>query len=238
MKQVLDKEALRAALRRRQLRRAAAGHADGRSDLSFGEALDATLPFGRGLVGAAVHGILAADRDRVLSFAMTLAARTEGDIAWIAASHPVQTLTHGRFGLATARLLLARSEDEDELLWAAEETLRSPAVSVTLLELEGWDDAALRRLQLAAETGGGMCLCLLPEDGGRHRQASLATQWRVTDGSGGRRSANRFADPWWEVELLGARGPARRWNITWRAAAEVLVAEDLAHADREEAFAD
>jgi len=238
MKQVLDKEALKAALRRRQLRRSASGHDDSGTHLSFGEALDAALPSGRGLCPAALHGFFAPDRDRVLSFAMTLAARTEGDVAWISASHPMQALTHGRFGLATSRLLLARSEDQDEILWAAEETLRSSVVSATLLELEDWDEASLHRLQLAAGTGGGLCLCLMSEETGWSHLTSLATQWRITDGSGVRRSASRFADPWWEVELLSARGASRPWNITWRAAAEVLVAEDLASAGREEAFAD
>ncbi|SFD02105.1 cell division inhibitor SulA [Thiohalospira halophila DSM 15071] len=73
--------------------------------------------------------------------------------AWVAPPHVPHAPALVAAGLDPARLLHIRAEG-DEALWAVEQALRSGVCEAVL----GWpataDDRALRRLQLAAETGG------------------------------------------------------------------------------------
>ena len=85
------------------------------------------------------------------------------------------------FGLPMERLVLLRVPRPVDVLWAAEEALKSRGVAVVLAELPGdgavADLTATRRLMLAARAGGGLGLLL------RHRPARLATAvmtaWQV-----------------------------------------------------------
>ena len=64
-----------------------------------------------------------------------------------------------QMGLELDRLVLVRPRCEAEAVWAAEESLRSPGVGVVLVPwLWGMDHRQSRRLQLAAEAGGGVGL--------------------------------------------------------------------------------
>jgi protein ImuA len=59
------------------------------------------------------------------------------------------------FGIPADRLLLIRTPDPHATLWAFEEALRCPAVACAMADLERLDLVTSRRLQLAAEAGGG-----------------------------------------------------------------------------------
>lgn len=61
-----------------------------------------------------------------------------------------------RHGIDPARVLLVRGVDGASAAWAAEQALRSPACGAVLLWAARIADRALRRLQLAAEVGGGL----------------------------------------------------------------------------------
>ncbi|MFP4181155.1 MAG: translesion DNA synthesis-associated protein ImuA, partial [Thiohalospira sp.] len=80
-------------------------------------------------------------------------AAVAGWQAWVAPPHVPHAPALVAAGLDPARLLHVRAEG-DEALWALEQALRSGVCEAVL----GWpaaaDDRALRRLQLAAETGG------------------------------------------------------------------------------------
>ncbi|MEW4527328.1 MAG: ImuA family protein [Maioricimonas sp. JB045] len=64
------------------------------------------------------------------------------------------------------RTLLVRPGRAEDAVWAAEQSLRCPGVAVTIAWSELLDRSAenriLRRLQLAAETGGGLGVLLRP----------------------------------------------------------------------------
>ncbi len=79
-------------------------------------------------------------------------------------------------GLDHRRLLLVRCPDERELLRTMEEALRCPAVACVLGECERLGPTADRRLQLAAERGGGIALLL---GGVRPDPVPLAAATRV-----------------------------------------------------------
>jgi cell division inhibitor SulA/protein ImuA len=61
-----------------------------------------------------------------------------------------------RAGVDLAHALLVQPQDSRAALWAAEQALRSGACGAVLIWGFNIDDRSLRRLQLAAETGGGL----------------------------------------------------------------------------------
>lgn len=60
------------------------------------------------------------------------------------------------------RVLVIRPRRADDGLWALEQALRCPGVAATLCSLDRAGDRTFRRLQLAAEAGGGLGLLLRP----------------------------------------------------------------------------
>src|SRR5262249_38612540 len=157
------------------------------------------------------------------AFAAVLLARSGGTVLWISsAGSELRAWPPGlaRCGLSPAQLVLVRADRPADALWAMEEALRCPAVSGALLALD-WEQGppaldltATRRLQLAAEAGGGLGLLLRPDTGESLGASAAATRWRVTSLTGGELSAH------WRLDLLRVRGgvPGGPWAVTWREA--------------------
>lgn len=74
-------------------------------------------------------------------------------------------------GIPLEHLVLIRPPSLQEALWAAEQSLRCPGVSVVAMHLGRCRDRVLQRLQLAAETGGGIGLLF------RSREARKQRAW-------------------------------------------------------------
>lgn len=55
-----------------------------------------------------------------------------------------------------------RPAQSNDALWALEQSLRSPAVALTICRLDYLNGHVFRRLQLAAEVGGGLCFLMRP----------------------------------------------------------------------------
>ena len=219
----LDRAAVGAALRARFARLHAAGTADAGCSIALCPEIDGALP-GGGLPRAALHEIHQDETGAAQGFAALLMARSGGAVFWIAAEPEAPPAAPGRLGLAPSRLILLRTGRQAEALWAAEEALRCPAISAVLLTGASPREEAMRRLQIAAETGGGIGLLLRdPEDenGGCFH---AATSWRVTGRGGG---AGDLGDPQWTLDLLRCRAARpRSWAVTWRAGLDALVPEE------------
>ncbi len=231
----LDRAALLAGLRARvaRLERAPAlGGAGGDTTpppvIGLARALDNHLPWG-GLPLAALHEVLAAEpwqAGAALGFAALLLARAEAarpgrSLLWIAPEPDAYPPGLARFGLSPAALILVRASRPADALWAAEEALRCPAVAAALVLGPNPDLTAARRLQLAAETGGGLGLLLRLDDTTPGPTAAL-TRWRLAQRAaipGGGLGPHELGDPVWELALLRARGgrPAA-WEVEWDAA--------------------
>jgi len=67
-----------------------------------------------------------------------------------------------RLGLDLDRTIVVRPRNRQEAVWALEQALRCSGVAATLGWIDRLDDRAFRRLQLAAEHGGGWGLFLRP----------------------------------------------------------------------------
>jgi protein ImuA len=102
------------------------------------------------------------------------------------------------------RLVLAHPTGARAVQQVAEEALRSGAAPLVVAELaEATGLTASRHLQLAAGTGGGRGLCLLPAAGTRPNAAE--TRWHCVPVSGGNRQL-------WEL-VKNKRGRLGCWEV-------------------------
>ena len=186
------------------------------------EAIDRQLP-GGGLARGALHDVLAADAGAAAAFCALLLARATGTVLWIDLAPDAWPPGLSAFGLDPADLVLVRASKPVDALWAFEEALRSPAIGGAVLVVRGRppDMVASRRLQLAAETGRGIGLLLLP-DLDVVPSSTARTRWRVEGTTGA-----DHCRPNWRLSLLRCNGGRPgRWSTTWnRDAAELELAD-------------
>jgi protein ImuA len=204
----MDRAALLAGLRAR-IARFDPGLETGRATLPLSPELDAHLPWG-GLPLAGLHEVLAAEPGAGMGFSALLLARAQAalpgrSILWIANEPDAYPPGLAALGLSAASLILVRAPRLADALWAAEEGLRCPAIAAALVMNVTPDLTAARRLQLAAETGGGIGLLLRGEDEAPGPTAAL-TRWRLAARPSEGGSAHQVGDPAWEIALLRARG--------------------------------
>jgi protein ImuA len=139
-------------------------------------------------------------------------------VLWIAPEPDAYPAGLASLGLDAARLILVRAPRPVDALWAAEEALRSPAIAAALLIGAAPDLTAARRLQLAAETGGGIGL-LLREGGEEAGPGAALTRWRIAPRRASTATPHHLGAPNWEIALLRARGGRPgAWLGEWDAA--------------------
>jgi len=133
-------------------------------------ALDAALPAGGWPESALVEVLLPADGLGELRLVLPTLARHTGagrDIALVAPPYVPNPLAWRAAGVDTARMHLVAA-DPRSALWATEQCLRAGCLSAVLCWPQKVDDRALRRLQVAAESGQALVFAF--------RDARLATQ--------------------------------------------------------------
>jgi protein ImuA len=195
------------------------GPALAREAARLGSVLDTGLPWG-GLPYGSLHEVSGTAALRVVAgFAHRLLERP-GVLVWCVAcqAEEARGLPYGpglqAFGLVSERLILVRCVDEGEVAWAAETALRSPAATCAIAELDRLDLVTSRRLQLAAEAGGGAGLLLRGGEEAEPTPNAALTRWRATglvlpgDCSAGRPIR---LDLW---RAKGAASPAS-WTVLW-----------------------
>ena len=154
---------------------------------------------------AAIHELLSPTTDHwqlttnnwQLAFPLTPAAilathaRQAGLIVWIDPDRQIYPPALAGLGIPLDRVLWIHPAKPRDLVWAIAECLRCPGVDVTIATPPPLSRIEARRLQLAAETGGGIGLLLRP-----HNPTAIyaaATRWLVTP--------------------IPATRDGRRWNI-------------------------
>lgn len=154
----------------------------------------------------AYHEILVADPGAAAGFSACIQGQGAGSSIWIARNPDFWPDGLAAFGLASAHLIFVAAPSPKDGLWAFEEALRSRGVAGAVLAIDGSgpDLVAGRRLQIAAETGGGIGLLLMP-DTDRLSPSAARSRWRIGASPGG-----------WDVTLLrGAGGRSGRWLVAW-----------------------
>ncbi|THF58060.1 translesion DNA synthesis-associated protein ImuA [Pseudothauera rhizosphaerae] len=160
--------------------------------------LDAQLPGGGWPRGALIE--LFADRPGVgeLALLLPLLRRTPADhwLAWIAPPFLPYAPALTSAGLPLERLLLVRTTNAAETLWATRQAAASGACSAVLAWPARIDGAGLRRLQLAAEDSATPLFLFRPPEAAR--QPSAAALRLLLSGRPGGLT----------VHILKRRGPA------------------------------
>ena len=126
---------------------------------------DALLPGGGWPVGAITELMPETQGIGELSLllpALAKLSRAGRYLVWIAPPCLPYPLALAQHGLVLNRLVLVQAHDARTVLWAAEQALRCPAIGAVLAWPVALDDRGVRRLQLAAETGGSCGLLYRP----------------------------------------------------------------------------
>ncbi|XZE53753.1 ImuA family protein [Planctomycetaceae bacterium SH139] len=95
-------------------------------------------------------------------------------------------------GIPTERMIVVRPANRADALWAADQALRNPAVTVVWGHLERLDDREARRLQLAAELGNTLGLWLRPRVA-LNEPSWAEVRWHVRSLPGNKLTANHFS---------------------------------------------
>lgn len=188
--------------------------------------LDACLPGGGWPVGGLIEILHDDDGIGELSLLLPVLTQLSGEgrlIACIAPPYVPCVAALSARGISTARMLVVDVTARDEIFWAAEQALRSGACGGVLMwsytlsardaqrderapATDGISFTALRRLQLAAESGAALGVIF------RRRRAAQATS------AASLRLAVRAHDDTLQVTLLKARGGRPRRVCISRAA--------------------
>jgi protein ImuA len=122
--------------------------------------LDALLP-GQGWPKGRLVEILSAVYARgaalyVLMSALAKLSRSRLCLAWVSPPYIPYAPSLVAMGVDLSKMLVIRASSEVDKLWALEQSLGSRACGAVLSWLDAARSTALRRLQLAAEVGGGI----------------------------------------------------------------------------------
>jgi len=132
--------------------------------------LDALLPGGGWPLGALTEVLIAREGVGALRLVIPALAQLSADdrwLAWVAPPYIPYAPALAAAGVNLSRVLLVhppeRGQARRDALWAAEQALRSGTCGAVLMWLpQDIDDRQLRRLQLAAESGGSWGLLFRP----------------------------------------------------------------------------
>jgi len=170
-------------------------------------ALDDLAP-GGAFGGGAVHELLWRRPSPCPgTFALLLAQAAQkggggggGAIVWSDPDRELHLPPLAAAGIDLRRLLLLRCRDRAGQLWALAECMRCRGVCATVARVDRLTQVEARRLQLAAERGGGIGLLMRSWAPGAGAPYAAATRWLVGPAAGDE-GVQR-----WRVELLHGHG--------------------------------
>lgn len=167
---------------------------------------------GLGLVRGRAHEIAGPARHVM---AVLAAARMDGPVLWLQPAWAAERLMgDGIAGFVEpGRLIFGEARTAPELLWAAEEALRTGLVPLVVADLPSAPGLTpVRRLHLAAEAGAArgrapLMLLLTPGEGGA---AGIETRWTAAPAPGWAAGGG----PRWRLTRSRARmAPAAAWEM-------------------------
>lgn len=144
--------------------------------------LDRCLPDGGYAPGSVIEYLRAMPGCGASTLAFTAAAAamksTHGFVVIIDTQHNIYPPALASWGIDLEKIVLVRPQSDVDALWAVDQSLRTPAVAAVVADVERIDDRAARRMQLAAEQGGGLALLLRPASA-RRGPSWADIQWVV-----------------------------------------------------------
>jgi protein ImuA len=177
------------------------------------ELLDQLAPGGQFQFGA-VHELLSDPRTpspKTIALLLARAAQGRngggngqrqngGAVVWSDPTHELYPPALLAKRIDLRRLILLRCDNPADELWALAECLRCRGVSATVASISRLTQLEARRLQLAAERGGGIGIFMRPYSPKSHAPYAAATRWRVRPARGTEHIQR------WSVELLHGHG--------------------------------
>ena len=139
-----------------------------------------------------------------------------GAAVWIGPERKIFPPALKQFGIDPERILFIQLKKEKEILWALEETLKCPALSIVIGELPALDFTTSRRLQLAVEHSKATGFIL--RHASRPPQTnSCVARWEISAlPSEPQEGLPGIEFPRWRVELLKIRnGRPGAWTVQW-----------------------
>lgn len=139
------------------------------------------------------------------ALALSVMASSDGMMAWIGES---KTGVWRAGGLAAARepdhLICIQTGSRNETLWAAEQALRCAGIAVTVFQVaRGPDLFESRRLQIAAQAGGGLGLCLIEK---QVQSSAAPTRWHCS-------GTDQLDADWTFLLTKDRRHRAQAWSV-------------------------
>jgi protein ImuA len=151
--------------------------------------IDAILP-GGGLANGAIHefaggGAGTVDGAAAALFAAGVAARTRGKVVWCLTRPDLFFPALAQAGLAAGRVVFVEGGKEEDVLASMEEALSYGGLGAVIGELVRLPMVASRRLHLAAEKTGTICLVVRrwrrqSEANDFGQPTAATTRWRVS----------------------------------------------------------
>jgi len=143
-----------------------------------------------------------------LSLALIAGASCVGPVFWTGLYRDVATLRAkgaARF-FDPSRLIQCEAANRKEILWCGEEALRCKGAGVVILQMDNGPDLfESRRLQIAAQIGGGLGLVLI---GKRANSSTAQTRWHCTPHS-------HLSGHWsWNL-TKNKSGRLGHWSVCW-----------------------
>ncbi len=146
-----------------------------------------------------VHEVLGPSNGALFPLLVVRQAMTRGAIVWCDPAGELYLPAVAAMGVSLDRLILLQPRSPQEALWAISECLRCKGVAACVARVEKLSMLDARRLQLAAECGGGVGLLLRPASA-IHQPYAAATRWIVRP-QPGERTVHR-----WTVQLIHGHG--------------------------------
>jgi protein ImuA len=170
-------------------------HEVGKATWSTGIApLDRLLPGGALKSGTLIEWLADADGAGAATLALLSAVHllreTTGALVVVDPSGEFYPPAAAQLGVPLDRLVVVRPAGVKETLWTIEQALRSRGAMVVFANLGSLDGRVFRRLQLAAETGGGVGFLMRPTTCRAEptwAESRLLVEGTPTDGASGRR---------------------------------------------------
>lgn len=169
-----------------------------------GKPLFVAMLLARVAIGAADEGAPATGRDLVRQApTRSSASKSSGALIWSDPDHKLYPPALAAHGIPLERLYLLRAGLADQV-WAVAECLRCKGVGAVVAAMPRLTRIEARRLQLAAEAGGGAGIFLRPATTTGTRGSgdayAAATRWLVRPAPGERTTQR------WELRLLHGHG--------------------------------
>ena len=139
-----------------------------------------------GFRGGAVHELLwrSACPTTLMLLLAEAAQAGGGGIAWLDPDRELYLPAVAAAGIDLHRLILLRCTDRKQQLWALAECLRCRSVSATVAAVDRLSQIEARRLQLAAECGGGIGILMRPYRTANADYYAAASRWLIEPAAG------------------------------------------------------